>query len=88
MPSFQLLLSSNAFDSRELSELLTEAIVLPADCHLELQGGEASLRSPDQTVLVAVVAGTSVAFFCAPDWFLTSHREPIQPNRENCYSGV
>ena len=61
MSSFELILSSNAFDSRELSKLLTEEVALPAGCQLELQEGDTSLRSPDQTVLVAIVAGTSAA---------------------------
>lgn len=61
MSFFELILSSNAFSSRELSELLTEEVVLPVGGQFELRPGATSLRSPDQTVLVAVVAGTSAA---------------------------
>jgi hypothetical protein len=61
MSSFQLLLSSNAFDARELADLLVQEVILPDDGSLELQDSQTSQRSPDQTVLVAIVAGTSAA---------------------------
>jgi hypothetical protein len=61
MSSFQILLSSNAFDARELADLLMQEVILPDDGSLELQDAQTSQRSPDPTVLVAIVAGTSAA---------------------------
>ncbi|SRR5258708_1088492 len=61
MSSFQLLLSSNAFDAREFADLLMQEVILPDDGSLELQDAQTSQRSPDQTVLVAIVASTSAA---------------------------
>lgn len=61
MSSLRFLLSSNAFDSRELANLLIREMTLPEGGSLELQDGPASQRSPDSTVLVAIVAGTSAA---------------------------
>jgi len=40
MSSFQLLLSSNAFDARELADLLVQEVILPDDGSLELQDSQ------------------------------------------------
>ncbi len=63
MPPFHVVLSCNAFDSHELFEILSGESAHPLECQLELKGGARLLRSPglDQTVLVALVAGTTAA---------------------------
>jgi hypothetical protein len=62
MSSFEVVLSSNAMDARELCAFLgKEGLVLPVEFRVELRRGEGDLRSLDQAVLVALVAGTSAA---------------------------